>query len=56
MAQPHSCLLCFCEIKSCLFLPWIVNGRAQKRNKGNSRESFVCYALHGTLRARVREN
>lgn len=55
MAQPHGCLLCFCEIKSCLFLPWLANGRAQKKNKENSWKSFVHYGLHATLRARVRE-
>jgi len=34
--KPHRCLLCFYEIKLCLFLSPVVNGRAQKKNKGNS--------------------
>ena len=54
--KPHRCLLCFYEIKLCLFLSPVVNGRAQKKNKGNSCESFVYYGLHGTLRARVRKS
>ena len=54
--KPHRCLLCFYEIKLCLFLSPVVNGRAQKKNKGNSCESFVYYGLRGTLRARVRKS
>ena len=31
--KPHRCLLCFYEIKLCLFLSPVVNGRAQKKEQ-----------------------
>ena len=54
--KPHRCLLCFYEIKLCLFLSPVVNSRAQKKEQRKLMRvlCLLCFARHAS-RARTKK-